>query len=169
MPPQMFIWQTGTNSSQIPSGPALAFAGAAIPIDQLGFKYPSITGYDRGYRIADLNGDGLPDLIQGWEVDGAPNRGAWINTPGYGWVEHDQWDPPVGVYFSGYYSESGASWDYGLRLVDLNGDGLPDLLLAFENYDGLTNPSTPTDNIIMHAWINNGGNCSGTGCAWVPA
>ena len=41
---------------------------------------------DPGVRIADVNGDGLPDILQGW-TDSAENShyDAWLNT-GHGWT-----------------------------------------------------------------------------------
>ncbi|MBI2129778.1 VCBS repeat-containing protein [Candidatus Woesearchaeota archaeon] len=86
---------------------------------------------DRGVRIADVNGDGLPDLIKG---DGS-TRITWVNT-GKGWLQDDSWLIPSGISFT----NNGE--DTGTILVDINGDSLPDIVKS----DG----STRT------VWINTG-------------
>lgn len=86
---------------------------------------------DRGVRIADANGDGLPDLFR---ADG-PTRTAWINT-GKGWVQDNTWlIPPEASFIS-------SGNDMGVALIDINGDGLPDILKS----DGST----------RIVWINTG-------------
>jgi len=89
----------------------------------------NINGQDTGLQITDLNGDGLPDLLfaqyanNGWWGNGGWER-AYLNT-GSGWSADvasfhvpDNWT----------FNINGAAT--GLRLTDLNGDGLPDLLFA---------------------------------------
>jgi len=95
---------------------------------------------DRGVRIADVNGDGLPDILRAYYYSGS-SKGtyAWINT-GTGWVADTTWLPPE--YFVG---SNGA--DRGVRIVDVNGDGLPDILRAYY-YSGSSNGN--------YAWINTG-------------
>ena len=85
--------------------------------------YFNIEGQSGGTQVIDLNGDGLPDLLtlnylSGW---GGPIRNAYINT-GSGFVQDNSWVPP-----GGYFSIEGG--DGGARIVDLNGDGLPDILV----------------------------------------
>jgi len=85
--------------------------------------YFNIEGQSGGTQVVDLNGDGLPDLLTlnylpGW---GGPIRNAYINT-GNGFVQDNSWVPP-----GGYFSIEGG--DGGARIVDLNGDGLPDILV----------------------------------------
>jgi len=84
----------------------------------LGGVTPTIL--DTGVEVVDLNGDGLPDFIQA--VPGSMH--AWINN-GSGWTQNDTWAPPV--YFSN------GVFELGVRLVDLNGDGLPDLINSFHD------------------------------------
>ncbi|WP_184231157.1 SpvB/TcaC N-terminal domain-containing protein, partial [Methanococcus maripaludis] len=76
--------------------------------------YFTAGGYDQGTRLADVNGDGLVDIIQGLYSSGA-YRNAWINT-GNGWVQDTSWNPPC------YFTAGG--YDQGTRLADVNGDGL---------------------------------------------
>jgi len=79
---------------------------------------------DNGVRLADINGDGLIDLIQ---ADKSNERGAWLNT-GSGFVESTDWVVPV--IDSGGFTENDGWHDNGVRLADINGDGLIDILQA---------------------------------------
>jgi RHS repeat-associated protein len=104
-------------------------------------------GWDAGVRLADLNGDGRPDLIQGSiNVPGAVGTTlrAWLNN-GAGWTENAGYSPPVNFIL---FSNGGL--DSGLRLVDVNMDGKADLLKSY-----YTPLSYPTD-FTAQAWINNG-------------
>jgi RHS repeat-associated protein len=101
---------------------------------------------DPGFRLADVNGDGLPDIVYN-HAGGGPgctaNSGSFTNAggppttgpaPGSSWVaESNAWASPQP------FSLADGS-DSGVRLVDLNGDGLPDILLSYNNTNG--------------AWIN---------------
>ncbi len=90
------------------------------PVPLLDWYY----GTDEGVRVIDVNGDGLPDIIQGVTGQvGSPTStfAAWINN-GHGWARNDTWDPPVG------FLDWNSSQDTGWRIADVNGDGLPDIL-----------------------------------------
>jgi RHS repeat-associated protein len=167
LPPQTFGWTPNPGASQFPGTlpPQAAFSGLRYVSELYSILEK---GFDRGTRIADLNGDGRPDLIRGYAEGWFSTRTAWINSGAGGWVETKQFAPPSD--FVKYYTTSGTVNDLGLRLVDLNADGLPDLLQALETVDTSTNP--PTGTLSMHAWINNGGivngqQCTTQGCAWV--
>lgn len=87
---------------------------------------PFTTGSDKdnGVRIADVNGDGLDDLIQAY---GSSARHVWINKgDGTGWVQDTGYTIPVDFLTTGGY-------DMGVRLIDVNGDGLVDLAYARTN------------------------------------
>ncbi|MBF0479019.1 MAG: fibronectin type III domain-containing protein [Candidatus Omnitrophica bacterium] len=100
---------------------------------------------DNSTQLADINGDGLPDMIV---AKGDINSGSrvLINT-GAGWVRDDQWILPNGNFVN-----------LGTRLLDANADTMMDFMI---NYNGNTsalylNQGKPAD---LLASINN--NCGG--------
>lgn len=98
----------------------------AIPADFInGIK-------DEGVRFVDLNGDGLIDIVQGKTTGSIKN--SWLNN-GTNWIITSLWALPD------YFIDTDGITDTGLREIDLNGDGLTDLIKG----------GTPGS-----AWINNG-------------
>lgn len=87
---------------------------------------------DEGVRFVELNGDGLIDIVQGKTSGSVKN--SWINN-GTNWVSTSLWILPD------YFVESDGINETGLREIDLNGDGLTDLIKG-------GNPGS--------TWINNG-------------
>ncbi len=81
------------------------------------------SGEDEGVRLADINGDGLIDILKG----DAGNESTWINNGG-GWTQDNSWNVPERANF---VSKSGAN--KGVRIVDVNGDGLVDLMNGGDN------------------------------------
>jgi RHS repeat-associated protein len=87
-------------------------------------KYIGIAGGDTvgdgGVRFVDLNNDGLQDILYGRSHD---TRSAWMNS-GEGWMHAPHYASPeiFGVELRGAYE------DHGARIVDVNGDGLPDII-----------------------------------------
>ena len=104
---------------------------------------------DLGYRIIDINGDLLPDILYGKETTASActisERTAYINNGG-GWNQDDTFQPPICFV---KHENNGAS-DRGYRLADLNGDGLVDLLYGRKESDGSCDSAGKT------AYINNG-------------
>ncbi len=102
-----------------------------IPITFLNFEvrggaYGNV--WDQGVRVADINGDQLPDIVQSAN-GGSYNslvRGDIYHTYIYdkinGWVKDLNWEPKIP--FTGRFDIH----DYGTHLVDLNGDTLPDII-----------------------------------------
>lgn len=103
---------------------------------------PSTVTYDddtyytkRGIRYVDLNGDGLTDAVYSQEGETAK---AWLNT-GSGWsVNIPEYAPPTALV-------TPVGRDLGVRFLDINGDGLTDMVQGKKNSDG-----TET----RRAWIN---------------
>lgn len=86
-------------------------------------------GVDTGARIADVNGDGLPDIIQGYDdTGGTSHYAAYINN-GNGWTSNSTWNPPV-IFLAS------STADTGVRIVDINGDGLPDIAQGYHDGGG---------------------------------
>lgn len=98
---------------------------------------------DIGRRFADVNGDGLPDLLVGRYSGngGSPytQMAAYLNT-GAGWVSAPQYTPPL-IFAADNMGDMGA------RLLDVNLDGLPDFLFGRLQSDGV---------VVWGAWLNNG-------------
>jgi hypothetical protein len=105
------------------------------PSWDLPYSFVTGIGLDVGLRMGDINGDGLLDAVCHNDVySGAScmNPGVYLNN-GSGWTDvSSTWlfpvkedNPPEREYFvaSGFV-------DAGLRLVDVNGDGLADLVRA---------------------------------------
>ncbi|WP_315752249.1 MULTISPECIES: RHS repeat-associated core domain-containing protein [unclassified Bradyrhizobium] len=91
-----------------------------LPVEAL-----STSDKSSSYRLLDLNGDGLVDI-----AFARPDaKGAFLNT-GRGWSARvDSFAPP-----EAFVDNTGA--DLGVRLVDVDGNGLPDLLRSWKDKDG---------------------------------
>ncbi len=91
-----------------------------------------IDNKDRGVRLVDINGDGLTDVLQSFrDSDTNWYRGAYINN-GHGFTYDSTWNPPI--YFTFNFFNSPSYLDEGVQIFDINGDGLHDIVQA---YDGL--------------------------------
>ena len=97
---------------------------------------------DNGVRQADVNGDGLIDIIQ---ADGdcaiVPSRNRTYINNGSGWVYASGWTSPI------CFVDTDRT-DYGVRLFDRNGDGLVDIVRA-----GSGCATNPAQNVT---YLNNG-------------
>jgi len=88
---------------------------------------------DRDVAIADINGDGLPDIITG-------STKIFINT-GSGWKQDSIWGAiPTSL-----------KNNQGVRVADINGDGLADIIRGYKKiYNGEIRDE------VYDSWINNG-------------
>lgn len=98
-------------------------------------------GTDFGMRMADINGDGLPDIIcHNNNNNGACSRynaTVMLNT-GSGWTSAGSWAFPTKVDDSSrteFFTTSTYA-DAALRVFDVNGDGLADLVRATDAQSG---------------------------------
>ncbi|MEO8617129.1 MAG: RHS repeat-associated core domain-containing protein, partial [Luteolibacter sp.] len=87
-------------------------------------------GYDQGVSVMDVNGDGLPDLLQSQMVGSTMVQKTWLNQ---GSRTSTPWQSEIGKYRPGYilhYASGDSRIPYGFEIGDLNGDGLPDMLYS---------------------------------------
>jgi len=99
--------------------------------------------YDQGVRTFDVNADGLLDLVYS-RYTSTLNEAVYINNGNdTGWTEDTNYSVPVAFTFS-------IGYDMGVRPMDINGDGLTDLVQDF--YSGSSD--------VTHVYINDG---DGTG------
>lgn len=105
-------------------------AGWHIADEQIKFQHKI---KDRGLRLADLNGDGLADLLAAYRDGTQVVRAAYINT-GRGFVRDDDWNFPGTITYDNQsddvFAIKDAGYPRGLQILDINGDGLADLLRA---------------------------------------
>jgi hypothetical protein len=99
---------------------------------------------DEGMAFVDVNGDGLVDIVRHLSAGGVSYKTAWLNT-GAGWVGAQEYAPPYPILTRGLGSE-------GVAFVDVNGDGLPDIVRYLWS-EGVH---------YKTAWLN-------TGSGWVEA
>ena len=111
-------------------GEKIAWINTGAGWDIVSWYYPPLD-LERGSRLIDVNGDGLPDHVQHWRDQGTIIRNVALNT-GTGWqvltvnsAEFNRFLPPLLLNQNDGGSDAGV---VGTELVDLNGDGLVDLL-----------------------------------------
>ena len=113
-----------------------------------------------GTQLEDINGDGLADIVQMYaNPDSYPPHDIrvqrlWLNN-GTAFVDYTaNWTFPQNEYFfsTDYIQET------GLRIIDLNGDGLPDLAKSRCPYATSEHCYTDPNNVSydQKVWINNG-------------
>ncbi len=84
-------------------------------------------------QLVDVNGDGLADWVytNGTTTEVLLNNGTgWNSSPDSAWTFADTL----------LYSSGGTCYDRGFRFVDINGDGLPDLMRGYYMPGGGTMP-----------------------------
>jgi len=88
--------------------------------------YRAGLNYGSGIRIADINGDGLDDILLAWQAsNGSVERGVYFNT-GSGWSEKSSnYIPPIDFAIQGQNFG-------GAHLIDINSDRLLDIIWASE-------------------------------------
>ena len=107
-------------------------------------------GHDEGVRIIDVNGDGLADVLKGNNQSacaGSQDKQVYINDgDGIGWTLNPNYELPA--YFVDCYST-----DFGVRILDIDADGFPDLVRSWDNGQSV---------FIKKVWINNTDNTGWT-------
>jgi len=133
--------------------------GSTFPFRE--FHFTEITddlwSYPGGAQLADVNGDGLPDLVTARESRG---RLVYLNNGRNGWspVPAGAWSLPEDLVR--HDNPGNTPVDNGIRFLDLNADSLPDLVRAYYDRD-LVAPDGP----ILEVRLNNGSGWDGPG-AW---
>lgn len=113
------------------------------PPDEAYFVYWDTNAYyDAGTVVADVNGDGLVDILH--RLYGASGY-AWLNN-GSGWLRNDTYAPPT--YLGSHY---------GRRVADVNGDGFADIISSFSG-----------DGEYYDSWVNNGSGSWVDDGSWDP-
>ena len=107
----------------------------------------------KGARFVDINGDGLPDQVQRWYGNGTTMQGVALNNGG-GWTvltpgsdDFNRYLPPA-LLNVGIAGNNNAP--IGTELVDLNGDGLVDLI---QRNDGQGNQANVAFLNTGHGWV----------------
>ncbi len=113
--------------------------------------------FDLGTRLIDVNGDGRSDITVGYgciklgtwcdvpSLVPLPQSGVYINT-GSGFVKDTSWNPPI---LASWHEDKSRPHNNATAVVDVNGDGLPDVVSsAFYTYD-YNHPSLNTSSIIL--------------------
>ncbi|MCP1846752.1 MULTISPECIES: glycine-rich domain-containing protein [unclassified Bradyrhizobium] len=96
--------------------------------------FPTTQPTPAASQLVDINGDGLDD----WVSSDTSNTYVQLNT-GTGWASADPaWTIPTSTLFfasgSGYTHNYDHYYDRGIRFVDINGDGLPDMVRGYHGY-----------------------------------
>ncbi|HIH10616.1 TPA: hypothetical protein HA241_00320, partial [Candidatus Woesearchaeota archaeon] len=135
LPDILLAGQDGGNYRNAWLNNGSGWSNSTLWIPPLNFTTPS--NADNGVRFADVNGDGVIDLIEDFVNSNSTSRGAWLNN-GSGWFANDTWQAPEPFTSSGF--------NIGRRLADVNGDGFVDLVVSHQ--DG-TQQYTWRKNIVI--------------------
>ncbi|MEJ0001950.1 MAG: immunoglobulin-like domain-containing protein [bacterium] len=94
-------------------------------------------GNDKGLRAIDINGDGLTDLIKAY----GNTSYVYLNN-GSGWTYNSTWSTNWGSMVDIPFISS-SNVDSGLRIADINGDGLLDVLCHNTSINGICDKTSP--------------------------
>jgi len=115
---QSFGTDSGKHRVWLNNGAGWSLSSWGVPLEA---SFVMDDGRDNGVRLADVNGDGLADLVQSYGTDTGKHR-TWLNNRA-GWSLSASWSAPTEAAFA-----NDGGQDTGVRLADVNGDGLEDLV-----------------------------------------
>jgi len=104
------------------------------PAKELPVSAPTVTNS----QLIDINGDGLAD----WVYSDSGNTYVLLNT-GTAWATStaSHWTIATSTLYLVPSSNPPQYYDRGIRFIDINGDGLPDFVHAFQNSTSTGNPN----------------------------
>ncbi len=105
----------------------------------------SVNNTEQGVRIADVNGDGFMDLVAA-----SSTKIVYINNATSTWAASSTWAFPANFSFI----DTGNN-DRGVQIVDVNGDGLADVLQAYYASTTATTSAVYINN--SHGWTEDTG------------
>ncbi|MFN3692674.1 MAG: LamG-like jellyroll fold domain-containing protein [Candidatus Paceibacteria bacterium] len=94
--------------------------------------------YDLGVRTGDINGDRLPDIVVSYvNGSGATSQEVYLNNGQNGWSQTTSWVVPEP--FTNCATCTNPGLDLGTHLIDVNGDGLDDVVRSYSTSGTSTN------------------------------
>ncbi|HLD27479.1 MAG TPA: toxin TcdB middle/N-terminal domain-containing protein, partial [Patescibacteria group bacterium] len=102
-----------------------------------------------GVQLVDINGDGLVDVFSPFTT--FTTRGVYLNT-GTGWEQSPNQDYSFPDFSQDYASGNEVYLVGGARLTDINTDGLIDLVISANMYDGVENEEVE----LVETYLNTG-------------
>lgn len=146
------------------SKPAISFqyqtATASWTTDTSTYTAP-VAFQDNQQQMLDLNGDGWVDIIESYYTSlGVSVRTTYLNNADGTWSSNGDYQAPTNRHFQKWETRGGSStqyWDQGVRLTDVDGDQLPDMI---ESRGGTGGASS--------SYQNTGSGWSSR-AAWVPS
>ncbi|MDB4940252.1 MAG: hypothetical protein JWO40_677 [Candidatus Doudnabacteria bacterium] len=119
------------------------------------WSFPSDTSFDGRSLFADINGDGLPDIITSFTAsNGTDYRATYLNNSSGTWTASSAYNAPTP--FKSF--NAGSNIDFNVHAIDVNGDGLADLIYSNKDSSGTITAATYINNgsgwTVTTAWTS---------------
>ena len=112
-------------------------------------SFPTTAPTETASQLVDINGDGLDDWVysSGNNIYTLPNTGTgWATTT------DSRWTFATSTLYASTSTPT-TYYDRGIRFMDLNGDGLPDLVRSYQNTGGCSGPEVAD---VKAVYLNTG-------------